>query len=79
MSQPYRNTEKQSKPNPIRLDPTKRRLDLYWPRDLVKAIRLYCEHKETKPSAYIQDLVRADLKRNNALRLPTPVAAEGNA
>lgn len=64
MNQEYRNTERTSKPNPIRLNPRKQRLDLYWPTGLVKAIRLHCVEHATRPTAYVMSLVIADLKRH---------------
>jgi len=39
-------------------------LDLYWPAELVKAIRLHCIQQATRPTAYVMSLVVADLKRN---------------
>jgi hypothetical protein len=74
MDQHYRNTTKRSKVNPIRLDRTKRRLDLYWPADIVKAIRHHCVEAATKPSAYVLGLVTLDLHKRGAL--PTAAAAK---
>ena len=75
MNPHYRITEQLSKVNPIRLDRTKQRIDLYWPCEIVKAIRHHCVEATTKPSAYVLDLVQKDLRKRGALPpKPTRVA-----